>query len=101
MDAFWNDAFENCADGERCEVLARFIVLHGATVRTAAKSFGISKSTVHKEVTVRLRAVNVGLYEEVREILEKNKAERHIRGGEATKRRYEEEKNRYSVGWRL
>ena len=94
MDAWELDARVNCADGERCEVLAHYIVLHGATVRTAAKCFGISKSTVHKEITGRLQAVNAGLYAEVREILEKNKAERHIRGGEATKKRYEEEKIR-------
>jgi putative DeoR family transcriptional regulator (stage III sporulation protein D) len=65
------------------------MILHGATVRTAAKSFGISKSTVHKEITERLRSVNPGLYLETREVLEKNKAERHLRGGEATKKRYE------------
>ena len=89
MNAFWNDAQNGRADGERCEILARYIVLHGATVRTAAKSFGISKSTVHKEITVRLKEVNCGLYAEVREVLEKNKAERHLRGGEATKKLYE------------
>lgn len=98
VDAFWIDARNECVDGERCEALARYIILHCATVRMAAKSFGISKSTVHKEVTVRLRSQNAGLYEEVREILEKNKAERHLRGGEATKRRYEEEKNRHFGG---
>ena len=97
MDAFWNDAHRCCADGERCEALARYIVMNGATVRTAAKSFGISKSTVHKEITVRLREVNMGLYSEIREVLEKNKAERHLRGGEATKRRYEGMKRRRYV----
>ena len=74
---------------ERCEEVARYIVSHGATVRAAAKKFGISKSTVHKEVTSRLKAVNHGLFCEVREILETNKAERHVRGGEATKQKYE------------
>ena len=93
MNAFWNEAPKNGADGERCEILARYIVLHGATVRMAAKSFGISKSTVHKEITVKLRKVNAGLYAETREVLEKNKAERHLRGGEATKKRYEAEKS--------
>lgn len=89
MDAFWDNTTGNRVDGERCEMLAKYIITHGATVRTAAKSFGISKSTVHKEVTERLRTVNAGLYLEAREILEKNKAERHLRGGEATKKRYE------------
>lgn len=65
------------------------MIMHGATVRTAAKSFGISKSTVHKEITERLKRVNGGLYSEIREVLEKNKAERHLRGGEATRKRYE------------
>ncbi|MBR2460323.1 MAG: sporulation transcriptional regulator SpoIIID [Clostridia bacterium] len=74
----------------RCEEVAKYIVESGATVRAAAKKFGMSKSTVHKEVTVQLRYVNRGLYAEVREILEKNKAERHLRGGEATKKRYAE-----------
>ena len=88
METLENDAWVTNADGERCEALARYIVLYGATVRTAAKKFGISKSTVHKEITERLKRVNRGLYLEVRDVLEKNKAERHIRGGEATKRRY-------------
>lgn len=89
MVAFWDNTIGNREDGERCEVLARYMILHGTTVRTAAKSFGISKSTVHKEITERLRSVNPGLYLETREVLEKNKAERHLRGGEATKKRYE------------
>ena len=88
MEALENGAWGTNADGERCEILARYIVLYGATVRTAAKNFGISKSTVHKEITERLKRVNRGLYLETREILEKNKAERHIRGGEATRQRY-------------
>ena len=88
MEALGNGVWVMSADGERCEILARYIVLYGATVRSAAKKFGISKSTVHKEITDRLKRVNRGLYLEAREILEKNKAERHIRGGEATKRRY-------------
>ena len=93
MEAFWNDAWRSCADGERCELLARYIVMHGATVRTAAKYFGISKSTVHKEISTRLRAVNPGLYSEARLVLDKNKAERHLRGGEATRKRYQGLKN--------
>jgi len=90
VDAFGKRARETRADGERCEILARYIILHGATVRTAAKIFGISKSTVHKEVTEKLKWVNYGLFAEAREVLEKNKAERHLRGGEATKKRYGE-----------
>ena len=88
MEALENGVWGTNAEGERCEILARYIVLYGATVRTAAKNFGISKSTVHKEITDRLKRVNRGLYLEARDVLEKNKAERHIRGGEATKRRY-------------
>ncbi|MEG1206320.1 MAG: sporulation transcriptional regulator SpoIIID, partial [Angelakisella sp.] len=59
-----------------------------ATVRETAKRFDISKSTVHKDVTERLRKVNFPLYEQVKEVLEKNKQERHIRGGQATKLKY-------------
>ena len=71
--------------------LGEYIVESGATVRSAAKKFGISKSTVHKDVTERLKGVNSGLYEEVKCVLEKNKAQRHIRGGEATRRKYKGE----------
>lgn len=70
-----------------CE-LAVYIIETGATVRSAAKQFGISKSTVHKTLTHRLRQCNYSLYLQVREILDKNKRERHIRGGLATKRKY-------------
>jgi putative DeoR family transcriptional regulator (stage III sporulation protein D) len=59
-----------------------------ATVRAVAGKFGISKSTVHKDVTQTLRHVNPALYEQVKEILELNKQERHLRGGEATKKKY-------------
>ena len=61
---------------------------HSATVRTAAQVFGISKSTVHKDVTERLRHVNNALWQEVQELLNKNKQERHLRGGEATRKKY-------------
>lgn len=73
---------------ERCEILAEYLLRNRATVRQAARKFGISKSTVHKDVTVKLKPVNPGLYEEMKELLELNKSERHIRGGEATKRKY-------------
>ena len=68
--------------------LGEYIVESGATVRNAAKKFGISKSTVHKDVSERLRGIDLALYEEVKCVLEKNKAQRHIRGGEATRRKY-------------
>jgi len=69
--------------------LSRYIADHQATVRQAAKYFGVSKSTVHKDVTERLPDINQSLAMEVKRILEINKAERHIRGGEATKRKYQ------------
>ncbi len=74
---------------DRCEVIAEHIILTEDTVRTAAKKFGISKSTVHKDITERLEKINPSLCLEVKDVLEKNKAERHIRGGEATKLKYE------------
>ena len=73
---------------ERAVTLARYIVENRATVRAAAAKFGVSKSTVHKDLSDRLRRINETLYDEVKEILELNKAERHIRGGMATKRKY-------------
>ena len=73
----------------RCELLGNYIAEHGATVRDAAKQFGVSKSTVHKDVTVELRAVNRALYDSVYEVLQKNKMERHLRGGEATRQKYQ------------
>lgn len=73
---------------ERCELLAAYICDTGATVRMAAKKFGISKSTVHKDVTTRLREVDRALYEKTAQILKKNKDERHLRGGAATRAKY-------------
>jgi putative DeoR family transcriptional regulator (stage III sporulation protein D) len=70
-----------------CE-LAVYMIETGATVRAAAKHFGISKSTVHKDLTQRLRQYNRRLYDQVRLILEENKAQRHIRGGLATREKY-------------
>lgn len=72
----------------RCVVLGEYLIEHQATVRNAAATFGISKSTVHKDVTQTLKGVNRALFEEVRKVLQKNKQERHLRGGEATKRKY-------------
>lgn len=71
--------------------LAEYIIENKATVRAAAKRFGISKSTVHKDISERLEKVNGALYREVKEVLETNKAERHIRGGIATRKKYKGE----------
>ena len=73
---------------ERACDLAVYIIENKATVRAAAKQFGISKSTVHKDLTERLKTVNPALYHQVRELLDINKAERHIRGGLATRSQY-------------
>lgn len=68
--------------------LAVYMIETGSTVRAAAKHFGISKSTVHKDLTLRLEQCNHPLYEQVRQVLDLNKQERHIRGGMATKQKY-------------
>lgn len=73
---------------ERTIGLANYIVENKCTVRAAAKHFNISKSTVHKDVTERLYNINRALYKEVQPILAENKAERHLRGGIATKNKY-------------
>lgn len=78
----------NCEGEERCVEIAQYIVESGATVRAAAKKFGVSKSTVHKDVTARLLCVNRSLYHQVHQVLEVNKNQRHIRGGEATREKY-------------
>jgi putative DeoR family transcriptional regulator (stage III sporulation protein D) len=71
-----------------CE-LAVYIIENGATVRSTARHFGISKSTVHKDLQVRLPKCNRSLYIQVRQVLDRNKQERHIRGGLATKNKYQ------------
>ena len=73
---------------ERAIELAQYIIDSKDTVRGTAKKFGISKSTVHKDVSERLKKINPSLAHEVRKILDENKAERHIRGGMATKLKY-------------
>ena len=73
---------------ERACDLAVYIIENKATIRAAAKRFGISKSTVHKDLSERLKAINRSLYLQVKEVLELNKAERHIRGGMATRKKY-------------
>ena len=77
---------------ERVIESAIYIIEHNATVRQTAKQFGVSKSTVHKDVSERLLKINPGLASEVREILNENKAERHIRGGMATKLKYSQKR---------
>ena len=81
---------------DRCIKLAEYLIDNNSTVRATAKHFGISKSTVHKDVTEKLSYINPPLFSAVREILDKNKSERHIRGGMATKTKYliENKKNR-------
>ena len=76
---------------ERACDLAVYIIENKATVRAAAKQFNISKSTVHKDLTERLKTVNPALYKQVRELLDINEAEPHIRGGMATRRKYKGE----------
>ncbi len=74
---------------KRAIMLAYYIIEHNTTVRAAAKKFGFSKSGVHKDVTARLEEIDPLLAADVKAVLEKNKAERHIRGGIATKKMYE------------
>lgn len=73
---------------ERTVLAAEYIIKNSATVRAAAKEFGVSKSTIHKDVSERLLKINQKLFEEVRAVLDKNKQERHLRGGKATKEKY-------------
>lgn len=73
---------------ERAMEIANYIIEHNATVRQTAKKFGVSKSTVHKDITDRMHQINPGLAVQARKVLDLNKAERHIRGGMATKEKY-------------
>lgn len=85
---------------ERAVIFAHYIIDTGATVRKTAKHFNISKSTVHKDVTERLEGFNQALAKKVNAVLQENKQERHIRGGIATKKKYENLKkhiSKYSV----
>lgn len=79
---------------ERAITIANYIIEERATVRQTAKKFGVSKSTVHKDVTERLIQVNPALANQAREVLDVNKQERHIRGGMATKRKYLEKEGK-------
>lgn len=73
---------------DRAVSLGEYIIKTGATVRAAAKVFCISKSTVHKDISERLRKVDPPLYRAVKKVMDKNKSERHIRGGDATRKKY-------------
>ena len=78
---------------QRAEDLAVYIIENRATIRAAAKHFGVSKSTVHKDLSERLEQVNRSLWQQAKKILEQNKAERHIRGGNATRAKYEKRRS--------
>ena len=88
---------ENGPFRERCEILARYLVENETTVRNTAKRFGISKSTVHKDITDKLKGINRSLYEDAVRVLYKNKSERHIRGGIATRNKYRELRNKQKI----
>ena len=79
---------------DRSELLAEYVIDTGATVRKTATHFGVSKSTVHKDLTYKLKYINPRLHSAVKEILEINKSERHLRGGEATRQKYLEFKGK-------
>lgn len=83
---------------ERSEIFAEYVIETGATVRSAAQHFGISKSTVHKDISQKLKQLNPSLYNSVKEILDLNKSERHLRGGEATKQKYLRKKLKIKKG---
>ena len=86
--------YDNINRERLIEEMGVYIVENNSTVRKTAERFGISKSTVHKDLTVYLKKINFALYREVEEVLQKNKSERHIRGGLATKRKYLETSKR-------
>ena len=76
----------------RARELAVYLIERRTTIRDAAKHFSVSKSTVHKDLSERLREIDRSLYVQVKEILEQNKAERHLRGGDATNRKYQKQR---------
>ena len=75
-------------DKDRCILVAEYVIETGSTVRSAAKHFSISKSTIHKDLTGKLRHISPNLYSDVKKVLNLNKSERHVRGGEATRKKY-------------
>ena len=84
MKELYNDNIQ-----ERCILLGEYLVEHRSTVRAVAAKFNVSKSTVHKDITQTLKKLDVDLYRSAKEILEINKKERHLRGGEATRKKYQ------------
>ena len=86
----------NSSNKERCVQMATYMIENVTTVRGVAKKFGISKSTVHKDITENLKRINPNLYDQVKKILEINKQERHLRGGEATKQKFLNQKNKFT-----
>ena len=88
-ERFTNTHHHEIPNAQRCVRLAEYLIEHQATVRATARYFGISKSTVHKDISEKLPHINSALYEEAHRILALNKAQRHIRGGEATKNKYQ------------
>ncbi|MBQ1517503.1 MAG: sporulation transcriptional regulator SpoIIID [Clostridia bacterium] len=82
---------------QRAAEIGKYISETGCTVRKAADIFGVSKSTVHKDITARLKDIDFDLFEQVERVMQKNKAERHIRGGLATKRKYELKRSALSI----
>lgn len=87
----------NYYEEQRITEQALYIIENGATVRRTAKKFGISKSTVHNDVTVKLKKIDGELYEKVRLVLNENKRERHIRGGNATREKYASRKKEQKI----
>ena len=75
-------------DRDRCILVAEYVIENGSTVRSAAKHFGISKSTIHQDLTGKLKYISPNLYSDVKKVLNINKSERHVRGGEATRKKY-------------
>ena len=75
-------------DKDRCILVAEYVIENGSTVRSAARHFGISKSTIHKDLTGKLKYISPNLYSDVKKVLNLNKSERHVRGGEATRKKY-------------
>ena len=82
------------AGRERCEVIGEYVIDTSCTVREAAKHFGMSKSTVHKDLAYKLKYYNKMLFKSVKTVLEINKSERHLRGGEATRKKYLEKRHK-------
>ena len=94
VKAVWSATYD---EKDRCIKLAEYLIDNNSTVRATAKYFGISKSTVHKDIAEKLPHIQIDLYRKAKAVLEKNKAERHIRGGQATKDKYKTLSQRQSI----